>query len=128
MSKKHTPSETRIKLQTVKMIIRPSRYDGLMTVCSIPPFFKHIFLQYCKRWCYVSDSVSRLEGVTRSLTHTHQIVLCESEQENTNDTPLNPPAKRIDAMLKAWVSQLMSAPRPLSCHTPRSYRKETSCP
>ncbi len=74
MSKKHTPSETRRILQTVKMTVRPSRYDGLMTVCSILPLFKHIFLQYCTMWGLVSYSVLAPAALRRSMTLTTSLV------------------------------------------------------
>jgi hypothetical protein len=74
MSKNTTPSINLRKLQKTVTVVKKSSVLFFDIFCKIPPFFKHIFLQYCTMWGLVSYSVSPLAAVRRSMTLTTSLV------------------------------------------------------
>jgi hypothetical protein len=95
MSKKHTPSETLRILQMFKVTVKCSLPMNIVNICSIPPLFKHIFLQYCTMWGLVSYSVLPPDAVRRSMTLTTSLVCVFVKKITSPPGAYTAPHKRL---------------------------------
>jgi len=92
-------SNSHFQILTTENLRKRSVYPYLLS------FLKFSRLRICKRWCYVSHSVSRLTGVKRSVTHTSDCVACRIEQKR-HSTLFKPLMKGMNVMLPIEIKKL----------------------